>query len=306
MSLTDRCSSEAAERGELALRLPLRHGGEAAATLRYELVGSGERLLLVAGGISAGRHVIASSAFPERGWWEAQARTFDIVRNRLLAIDWIGADGSLDLPIDPADQADAIAALLTHLGIARAAGFVGASYGGMVALHFAARHPSACGSILVISAAGSAHPFASACRSLQRRGKLRGIGEVARLELEQALGRERGEQPPAAAVAIVRGEQALAGREQRMEDGGDRAHAARGDERAGAAFEVGERLSEDVAGRIAAARILIARLLIEVREAEVRRQSDRRNDGAVCGVAVDSGADGAGRGGQGHGVGSSV
>jgi len=188
MSLTDRCSSEAAERGEFALTLPLRHGGEAAARLRYELVGRGERLLLVAGGISAGRHVIASSAFPERGWWEVQAATFDPGRNQLLAIDWLGADGSLDLPIDPADQADAIAALLIHLGLARADGFVGASYGGMVALHFAARHPSLCGSILVISAAASAHPFASACRSLQRRA----------LSLGEAAG------DPASGVALAR------------------------------------------------------------------------------------------------------
>ena len=176
MSLTDRCSDEAAERGELALTLALRHGGEVEATLRYELVGSGERLLLVAGGISAGRHVVASSAFSKAGWWQAQAPTFDLSCYRLLAIDWIGADGSVDLPIDPADQADAIAALLNHLGIARADAFIGASYGGMVALHFAAKHPVLCGSILVISASASAHPFSSARRSLQRRALSLGEG----------------------------------------------------------------------------------------------------------------------------------
>jgi homoserine O-acetyltransferase len=188
MNLTARCSSKAAERGEFALTLPLRHGGEAVATLRYELVGRGERLLLVAGGISAGRHAVASSAFPERGWWQAQASTFDLEGVGLLAIDWLGADGALDLPIDPADQADAIAALLMHLGFARVDGFVGASYGGMVALHFAARHASLCGSILVISAAASAHPFASACRSLQRRA----------LSLGEAAG------DPASGVALAR------------------------------------------------------------------------------------------------------
>ena len=169
MNLTDRCSGEAAERGELALTLALRHGGQVETALRYEVAGSGDRLLLVAGGISAGRHVAATRACSEPGWWEAQAPTFDLDRVRLLAIDWVGADGSIDLPIDPADQADAIAALLSHLGIARTDAFVGASYGGMVALHFAARHRSRCGSILVISASAAAHPFASACRSLQRR-----------------------------------------------------------------------------------------------------------------------------------------
>lgn len=176
MSRSDRCSREGAERGELALALPLRHGGEAETILRYELVGNGERLLIVAGGISAGRHVVASAEYPELGWWQPQAPTFDLDKVRLLAIDWIGADGSIDLPIDPADQADALAALLKHLGIAHADGFIGASYGGMVALQLAARHPSLCKSILVISVSASAHPFSSACRSLQRRALSLGEG----------------------------------------------------------------------------------------------------------------------------------
>ena len=174
MSLTNRleehaCGDASPGRGELGLRLRLRHGGDAQATLRYETVGTGEQLLIVAGGISAGRHVLGSPEYPETGWWQAQASTFDLDRCRLLAFDWIGADGAIDVPIDSADQADAIAALLDHLGIEAADGFVGASYGGMVALQFAARHRDRIGSILVISAAGAAHPFASACRSLQRR-----------------------------------------------------------------------------------------------------------------------------------------
>lgn len=151
------------------LDLPLRHGGRTAVALRYELIGEGGPLLLVGGGISAGRHVVANAENPEPGWWQSQAETFDLSRYRLLAIDWVGAEGTVDAPIDAADQADAIAALLDHLGIARADAFVGASYGGMVALQLAARHPERCGSILVISASGSAHPFASALRSLQRR-----------------------------------------------------------------------------------------------------------------------------------------
>jgi homoserine O-acetyltransferase len=56
----------------------------------------------------------------------------------------------------------------------------------MVALHFAARHPSLCGSILVISASASAHPFASACRSLQRRALSLGEG-VSGVALARAM-----------------------------------------------------------------------------------------------------------------------
>lgn len=184
MSLTDGCGAKAeprlsaveARRGEIALQLELRHSGKTPLALKYEIAGRGGRVLLVGGGISAGRHVIASQDHPESGWWQVQADSFDFGAFRLLAIDWIGADGSTDVPIDAADQADAIAALLDHLRIARADAFIGASYGGMVALQLAARHPGRCGSILVISASASAHPFASACRSLQRRAVALGEG----------------------------------------------------------------------------------------------------------------------------------
>jgi homoserine O-acetyltransferase len=158
-----------ARRGEVPVKLVLRHGGEAVTALRYELAGATDGpLLIVAGGISAGRHVLESSEFPEAGWWQAQSSSFGPDRHRILAIDWLGADGSVDLPIDPADQADAIRQLLDHLGIASAAAFAGASYGGMVGMHFAALFPNRIGRLLAISAADRAHPFASANRSLQR------------------------------------------------------------------------------------------------------------------------------------------
>ena len=202
MSLTDRCTEAAdehgldpapapaprGERSELRLSLPLRHGGTAEVTLRYELVGEGDRMLLVAGGISAARHVVASAEFPEPGWWQGQARSFDPSHHRLLAIDWVGADGAIDRPIDPADQAEAIARLLDHLGIAHAAGFIGASYGGMIALHLAARYPRRCGAILVLSASACAHPYSSALRSVQRRA----------LALGESAGR------PEAGIALAR------------------------------------------------------------------------------------------------------
>ena len=88
---------------------------------------------------------------------------------RLLAIDWLGSDGSLDAPIDPADQADAIAAVLDALGIPRLAGFAGASYGAMVGLQFAARHGHRLAHLVAISGTHRAHPYASALRAVQRR-----------------------------------------------------------------------------------------------------------------------------------------
>lgn len=170
MTLTDRCNEiprQNAVRGEMRHGIPLTHGSTADFDFRYELAGpENAPLLLVAGGISAGRHVVASAEYPEEGWWQCQSAAF--AGYRVLAIDWVGADGTIDLPIDPSDQADALAWLLDALGEDRAAAFVGASYGAMVGMHFMARHPHRSGALLAISGAGRAHPFASACRALQR------------------------------------------------------------------------------------------------------------------------------------------
>jgi homoserine O-acetyltransferase len=177
MNQIERCSEIGAEglqspacRDDLRITQPLRRGGIAGFKLRYELVGTaGAPLLIVAGGISAGCHVIASYDFPEPGWWQSQAASLDPAHHQLLAIDWVGADGQICLPIDPADQAHAIGDLLDHLGVARAAAFIGASYGAMVGMHFAVRFPERLGGLLSISATDRPHPYASACRALQRK-----------------------------------------------------------------------------------------------------------------------------------------
>jgi len=156
-----------AVRGCLPVELALTHGGRVNIDISYEIAGpEGAPVLVVAGGISAGRHVIANQADASAGWWEAQAASF--AGHRVLAIDWIGADGSLDTPIDPLDQAAVLARLLDQLGIDRVA-FIGASYGAMVGQQLAAHFPKRCGAILSFSAGSSAHPFSSACRSLQRK-----------------------------------------------------------------------------------------------------------------------------------------
>lgn len=59
-------------------------------------------------------------------------------------------------------------ALLDHLGIGTVSAFVGASYGGMVGMHFASLAPTRCGALLTINAAHRAHPFVHAQRALQR------------------------------------------------------------------------------------------------------------------------------------------
>jgi len=159
-------------RGSIGMRLATRHAGSHAVTLRYELRGPvSAPVVFVAGGISAHRHLAANAADGEAGWLEdlvAPGRTLDPAHLRLLAFDFVGADGALDAPIDTTDQADAIAALLDALGIARLQAFVGYSYGALVGLQFAARHAGRLQRLVAVSGAHRAHPYAAAWRALQR------------------------------------------------------------------------------------------------------------------------------------------
>ncbi len=175
-----------AVRGEIAVALDLRHAGRREVTLRYELAGAAHLpVALVAGGISAHRHVAANATFPERGWADALAaagRTLDPQRRRILAFDYVGADGSLDVPIDTRDQADALAALLDALAIEALHAFVGYSYGALVGLHFACRHPARLRRLVAVSGAHRAHPYAAAWRALQRRAVALGQLQCADLQ----------------------------------------------------------------------------------------------------------------------------
>lgn len=186
-TLTTFCADAvSARRGAFQARLNLRHVGERDVRIAWESHGpKGAPVLLVAGGISAHRHVAASAQYPEPGWWQEQVgpgRAIDTTRFRVLAIDWLGSDGTLDVALDSADQADAFAALLDHLGIARVLAFIGASYGAMTGLQFAARHPTRIQQLIAISGADRPHPFASAWRGLQRNIVALGRSEAGRRE----------------------------------------------------------------------------------------------------------------------------
>jgi len=169
MAVTTRIKAEAGKRtrGEFRALLPLVHAGPTDLLIRYELAGSeGAPLLLIAGGISAGRHVLANAEDPTDGWWQSQSSS--LYHYRLLSIDWIGSDGGLDRPIDSLDQARAMLAALDELRIDRVAAFVGASYGAMVGMHCAAIRPDRVPALLAISGAHRSHPFTNAQRALQR------------------------------------------------------------------------------------------------------------------------------------------
>ena len=147
-------------------------GGVRKVTVRYLWCGApGAPTVIVQGGISASRDAVTLGADEQPGWWQAlvgHGRAVDLDHCRVLAIDWVTADELDAAAVSSEDQADVLAALLAELGIAAVQGFVGASYGAMVGLAFAARHPRAVQRLVLLAGAHRAHPLAAAQRSVQR------------------------------------------------------------------------------------------------------------------------------------------
>ena len=141
-------------------------------------------VVIVQGGISAHKHVYSHAGLSEQGWWDAvvgPGLAIDSNRFRVLSIDYLGGQGQSSGPLNDvgfrrlapriatSDQAQALAAVLDHLGIKSVHAFVGASYGGMIALSFAALFPQRVEQIVVLSAAHNSHPQSTALRRIQQR-----------------------------------------------------------------------------------------------------------------------------------------
>ena len=143
----------------------------------YELVGPADApVVVVLGGISATRHVTASDRDPSPGWWDevvGRGRAVDTNQFRVLGVDFLDggrrADGRPRRTVTTHDQAAHVARILDELDVHRIHSFVGASYGGMVALAFAERYPDRVGGLVAISAPHEPHPMSTALRALQRR-----------------------------------------------------------------------------------------------------------------------------------------
>jgi len=165
----------------LARPLPLIPGGMLEEVeIAYRVHGAADApVILVLGGISAGRHVTSCADDPAPGWWErtvGDGRAIDTARFRVLTLDYVCGrgksaavgSGAKSLSMDTRDQANVIAELIEGLGIGELHATVGASYGGMVALAFAAEHPQLVGRVVVFGAAHESHPMATAWRAIQR------------------------------------------------------------------------------------------------------------------------------------------
>jgi homoserine O-acetyltransferase len=90
----------------------------------------------------------------------------------VLGIDFLdggrAANGRPAKTITTHDQAAAVVRVLDALGVECMHAFVGASYGGMVALAFAERYPRRVAKVVAISAPHAPHPMSTARRALQR------------------------------------------------------------------------------------------------------------------------------------------
>ena len=142
---------------------------------------------VVLGGISADR-CVADQA-DARGWWRemiAQRGPLDLDHWRCASFDYIGVDRSI--PLTPRDHAAVLALALERAGVDVVDCLIGASFGGMVALSFAALYPERLKRLCVLSAAHRPSPMAQAWRAVQR-GILQLADECGRPEEGVALAR---------------------------------------------------------------------------------------------------------------------
>ncbi|MEO6595934.1 MAG: homoserine O-succinyltransferase [Planctomycetota bacterium] len=184
-----------AELCHLPTRWALERGGSLdGAVLAFERQGPRDApVVVVLGGISAGRHVSAHERVPGDGWWQGivgAGCAIDTARYQVLSFDWLGGAGQSTAPaagesfpfVGTEDQARALRHLLDALRIEQLHAFVGSSYGGMVGLQFAALAPGRLARLAAIAAPHQSLVQASAWRAVQR-----GIVE---LGLRTGTGRE--------------------------------------------------------------------------------------------------------------------
>lgn len=184
MSMSASMQGNALDQGEFSLPAPLslQFGGVLPTVqIAWRLEGApAAPVVLVLGGISAGRQVVASATSVSQGWWKevmGPGGALDTRHYRVLGIDFLGGSGQSTGPIagqrdfpsiSAFDQVAVVQQLLAHLQLDCLHAVIGASYGGMVALAMGERAPQLTQRLVVISAAHRTHPMATAWRCVQR------------------------------------------------------------------------------------------------------------------------------------------
>lgn len=124
---------------------------------------AGRPIVVVAGGISSGRML--------HEWWGdqiGQSAAIDLRHYCALGLDFSPSEDRR-VRLSPRDQARLVVVALDALRIDRIAGWVGASYGAMVGLAFAAEAPARVERLCAISAAHKPSSLARGWRGVQRR-----------------------------------------------------------------------------------------------------------------------------------------
>lgn len=203
--------------------LTLRRGGVLdRPTIAYETWGRlnarRDNAVLIFTGLSPSAHAASSPVDPSTGWWEEMVgpcRPIDTNRYFVICVNSLGSCFGSTGPasVDPAtneayrlafpvltleDVAVGGKAVVDALGIESLHSVVGPSMGGMTALAFAAQFPDAARSLVLISTALRALPYAISLRSLQREmirrdpdwqdGGYVGDGPVTGMRLARKLG----------------------------------------------------------------------------------------------------------------------
>jgi homoserine O-acetyltransferase len=147
-----------------------------------------DNTVLLFTGLSPSAHAASSHTDPKPGWWEAmigQGKPIDTDRYFVVCVNSLGSPFGSSGPasVDPRtgrpygigfpelsveDIARAGHEALLTLDIERVAAVIGPSLGGMTVLAYCALFPGAADSLVTISGAARANPFAIALRSLQR------------------------------------------------------------------------------------------------------------------------------------------
>ena len=145
-------------------------------------------VLLLVTGLSPSAHARSSPEDPSPGWWEEMigpGRALDTDRFHVVCVNSLGSPHGSTSPatVDPRtgkpyrltfpilaieDIARAAREALRALGFERVHAVVGPSLGGMTALAYAIQFPGEVDTLVTISSAARATPFAIAIRSVQR------------------------------------------------------------------------------------------------------------------------------------------
>ena len=149
--------------------------------IQYSIYGSlSNPVNIVMGGISAGRYVANAQVNKQefvKGWWDRSVgynKAIDLDTQCVIGLDYIPNQSlanklfANNQSVSTLDQANIVKYLLEKLKIEKINAFIGSSYGGMIAMSFAAAYPESIDKLIILCASDQANARTTAFRSIQR------------------------------------------------------------------------------------------------------------------------------------------